>query len=62
MLLEEFDHEAVEQPRLLDLAGVTCAVQDLHLTTRDSRLQSERVGCETSSLPVRMMLGQAIDE
>ena len=40
MLLEKLDHEAVEQPRLLDLAGVAGAVEDFHLAAWNKRLQS----------------------
>ena len=41
MLLEELDHVAVKQPGLLELAGVTGAVQDFHLAARYAPLERE---------------------
>ena len=39
MLFEKFDHVAIEQPRLLDLAGVAGAVKDFHIAAGNARLQ-----------------------
>ena len=39
MLLEKLDHVAIEQPGLLDLAGVAGAVEDFHLAAGNARLQ-----------------------
>ena len=60
MAREKLDHETIEEPGLLDLAGMAGAGQDLHLATGDALLQRERPGCELSSLPVRMIVGHSI--
>src|SRR5262249_24337356 len=41
VLLQEFDHVLIEEPRLLQLAGVSGAVQGLHLAAGDELLQAE---------------------
>ena len=38
---QEFDHKAVEQPRLLDLAGVPCAWQCFQFAFRYALLQGK---------------------
>src|SRR5215470_10995592 len=38
---QKFDHVAVEQPRLLDLAGMAGAVEHLQLAAGDALLQRE---------------------
>src|SRR5262245_16147326 len=42
VLLQKLQHEAIEQPGLLDLTGVAGAVQDLHLAVRDTILERKR--------------------
>src|SRR5690242_492577 len=42
VLLQELDHVTIEQPRLLDLAGMAGAVQDLHLAAGDALLERRR--------------------
>src|SRR5215470_3669373 len=42
VLAQELDHEAIEQPGLLDLAGMAGAMQDPHLAAGNARLQGER--------------------
>ena len=41
MLLQEFDHVLIEEPRLLELAGVSGPVQGLHLAAGDELLELE---------------------
>src|SRR5262249_30447126 len=39
MLLQELDQVAIEQPGLLDLAGVAGAVEDFHVAAGNARLK-----------------------
>src|SRR5688572_32811717 len=41
VLLQEFDHVLIEEPRLLELAGVSGPVQGLHLAAGDELLELE---------------------
>ena len=43
MLLQKFDHEFIEQPRLFDLAGMACAGKNFKFAIGDARLQGEAV-------------------
>ena len=52
---QKFDHVAVEQRRLLDLAGMAGAVDDLQLAAGDALLQRE-------SSPVRVVLAAGDDD
>src|SRR4051794_27163908 len=38
---KKLDHEPIEQPGLLDLAGVARAIENFHFTFGDARLQAE---------------------
>src|ERR1700704_4986612 len=52
---QKLDHVAVEQRRLLDLAGMAGAVEDFHFTAGDALLQRE-------SGPVRVVLAAGEDD
>src|SRR5262249_51814941 len=52
---QKFDHVAVKQRRLLDLAGMAGAVEDLQFATGDPLLQRE-------SSPVRVVLAAGDDD
>src|SRR5262249_19638097 len=52
---EKLEHETIEQPRLLDLAGMAGAVENLHLATGNARLQGGGGG-------VRVVLAAAQDD
>jgi hypothetical protein len=52
---QKFDHIAVEQRRLLDLAGMAGAVEDLQFAAGDALLQRE-------SGPVRVVLATSDDD
>src|SRR5688500_18683277 len=41
VLLQEFDHVLIEEPRLLELAGVSGPVQGLHLAAGDELMELE---------------------
>src|SRR5262249_20197462 len=42
VLGQKLDHQAIEQPGLLDLAGMSSPGQDVELAARNARLQSKR--------------------
>jgi hypothetical protein len=52
---QKIDHVAVKQRRLLDLAGMTGAVEDLQFAAGDTLLQRERG-------PVRVVLAAGDDD
>ena len=59
--VQEIDHVAIEQPGLLDLAGVSRARKNLQLAVLDAILQRKRRFLwMLSSLPVRMIDGHVI--
>ena len=60
MIGEELEHQAVEQPGLLDLTGVAGAGRTFNSQLGNPGLERNELGRLPSSLPVRMIIGQAM--